>query len=67
MKKDHIPNKLSSSEKEELIRLRAETKYLRTENEAIKKIIALRHEKEAAQLKVKKQLSSKNLKKKDIN
>lgn len=67
MKKDHVPNKLLPSEKEELIRLRAETKYLRTENEAIKKLIALRHEKEAAQLKAKKQLSSKNLKKKDIN
>lgn len=67
MKKEHIPNELLPSEKEELIRLRAETKYLKTENEAIKKLIALRHEKEAAQLKAKKQQLLKNLKKKDIH
>lgn len=67
MKKEHIPNELLPSEKEELIRLRAETKYLKAENEAIKKLIALRHEKEAAQLKAKKQQLLKNLKKKDIH
>lgn len=36
MKKSIIPSKLIPSEKEELIRLRAE--YLKTENEAIKNI-----------------------------
>ncbi len=60
-------DKLTPSEREELIRLRAETEYLKAENEAIKKQIALRHEKWAAQLKVKKQQSSKNSEKKDIN
>ena len=67
MKKSIIPSKLTPSEKEELIRLRAETEYLRTENEAIKKLIALRREKEVAQLKAKKQQSLKNFVKKDIN
>jgi transposase len=66
MKKDNKPKELSPSEREELIRLRAETEYLRTENEAIKKLIALRREKEAAQLKTKKQQSSKNLEIKDM-
>lgn len=60
-------NKLTLSEKEELIRLRAETEYLKAENEAIKKQIALRHEKWAAQLKAKKQQSSKHSEKKDTN
>lgn len=46
---------LTLSEREELIRLRAETEYLKTENEAIRKLIALRHEKEATLLKAKKQ------------
>lgn len=36
MKKSIIPSELTPSEKEELLRLRAETEYLRTENEAIK-------------------------------
>lgn len=67
MKKSVKPNELSISEKEELIRLRVEIEYLRTENEAIKKLIALRREKEAAQLKAKKQQSSKSLEKKDSN
>jgi transposase len=67
MKKDNKPKEFSPSEREELIRLRAETEYLRTENEAIKKLIALRREKEAAQLKAKKQQSSKNSEKKDMN
>ncbi|PMC41424.1 transposase, partial [Lactobacillus iners] len=35
--------------------------------EAIKKLIALRHEKWAAELKAKKQQSSKNSEKKDTN
>ena len=67
MKKTVKPNELTISEREELIRLRAEAEYLRTENEAIKKLIALRREKEVAQLKAKKQQSLKNLEKKDIN
>lgn len=36
MKKSIIPSEFTFSEKEELIRLRAEAEYLRTENEAIK-------------------------------
>ena len=67
MKKTVKPSELSISEREELIRLRAETEYLRTENEVIKKLIALRREKEVAQLKAKKQQSSKNSEKKDTN
>jgi transposase len=67
MKNTDRPYELSISEREELIRLRAETEYLRTENEAIKKLIALRREKEVAQLKAKKQQSSKNSVKKDSN
>lgn len=45
MKKTVKPSELSISEREELIRLRAETEYLRTENKAIKKLIALRRKK----------------------
>lgn len=67
MKNTGRPSELTISEREELIRLRAETEYLRAENEAIKKLIALRREKEVAQLKAKKQQSSKNSVKKDIN
>ena len=67
IKQKSTPANLTQTEREELIRLRAETEYLRTENEAIKKLIALRHEKEAARLKAKKQQSSKNSAKKDIN
>lgn len=66
MKRKSTPNDLSPSEREELIRLRAETEYLKAENETIKKLIALRHEKEAARLKAKQQQSSKNSEKKDI-
>lgn len=68
MKKMNInnPRKLNESEYEELIRLRAEITYIKAENEVIKKEIALREEREAALLKVKKQQSSKNSKKKDI-
>ena len=69
MKKSNIhnPRKLEESEYEELIRLRAENEYIKAENEAIKKRIALRQEKWAAQLKAKKQQSSKNSEKKDTN
>ena len=58
---------LTEEEREELLRLRAENEYIKAENEVIKKRIALRQEKAAAQLKAKKQRSSKNSEKKDIN
>jgi len=67
MKKEIKPTSLTESEREELIRLRAEVEYIKAENEVIKKEIALREEKEAARLKAKKQQSSKNFAKKDIN
>ncbi|EFH93658.1 helix-turn-helix domain-containing protein [Finegoldia magna] len=51
----HKPRKLNESEREELIRLRAENEYIKAENEIIKKEIALREERYAAQLKAKKQ------------
>ena len=74
MKENSSPKPLKESEKEELIRLRAENKFIKmeienikAEKEIIKKLIALRREKWAVQLKAKKQQSSKNLEKKDIN
>ena len=60
MKKDRKPAPLTESEREELIRLRTEVEYIKTENEVIKKEIALREEKLVAQLKGKKQQSLKN-------
>ena len=67
MKKNVTPAPLTESEREELIRLRIENEYIKAENEVIKKRIALRQEKWAAQLKAKKQQSSKNSEKKDTN
>ena len=67
MKKKTSPTPLTESEREELIRLRAEIEYIKAENEVIKKEIALRHEKWAAELKAKKQRSSRNLENKDSN
>ena len=67
MKKSTNPLPLTESEREELIRLRAENEYIKAENEVIKKRIALRQEKWAAQLKAKKQQSSKSSGKKDIS
>ena len=67
MKKEIKPLPLTESEREELIRLRAENEYIKAENEVIKKRIALRQEKEAARLKAKKQQSSKNSVKKGSN
>ena len=58
---------LTESEREELIRLRAENEYIKAENEVIKKEIALREERQAALLKAKKQQSLKNFDKKDIS
>ena len=48
------PKPLNESEREELIRLRAENAYIKAENAVIKKQIALRRQKWAAQLKAKK-------------
>ena len=67
MKRSTDPSPLSESEREELIRLRAEIEYIKAENEVIKKEIALREERRAAQLKAKKQRSSKSSGKKDIS
>ena len=67
MKPNKTPQKLNETEREELIRLRAENEYIKAENEVIKKEIALREEKEAARLKARKQQSSKNSEKKDSN
>ena len=67
MKKENNPATLTESEREELIRLRAENEYIKAENEVIKKRIALRQEKEAARLKAKKQQLSRNSAKKDIS
>ena len=66
MKKKIVPAELTPSEREEMIRLRAENERLRAENAVIKKGIALREERWAAQRKAKKQRSSKNSEKKDI-
>ena len=66
-KKKVEPKELTESEREELIRLRAEVEYLKAETAAIKKSMALRREKEAARLKAKKQQRSKRKKKKDAD
>ncbi len=67
MKKRMEPAALTESEREELIRLKAENEYIKAENEVIKKEIALREEREAARLKAKKQRLSKNSGKKASN
>ena len=67
MKKITNPKPLTESEREELIRLRSENEYIKAENEVIKKRIALRQERWAAQLKAKKQQSSKNSEKEATN
>lgn len=54
------PAELTPSEREEMIRLRAENERLRAEIAVVKKRIALREERFAAQLKAKKLHSSKN-------
>ena len=66
-KKNVEPKELTESEREELIRLRAENEYLRAETAAIKKQMALRREKEAARLKAKKQRRSGNSEQKDTD
>ena len=67
MKKKTEPAELTPSEREEMIRLRAENERLRAENAVIKKEIALREERYAAQLKAKKRCSSGNSAKKDTD
>ena len=67
MKKKVLPAELTPSEREEMIRLRAENERPQAEIAVIKKEIALRHEKWAAELKAKKQRSSKNSENKDFN
>lgn len=54
MKKKIEPVELAPSEREEMVRLRAENERLRAEIAAVKKEIALREERCAAQLKAKK-------------
>jgi transposase len=49
-----------------MVRLKARIEYLEAENAVIKKAIALREERWAAQLKAKKQRSSRNSEKKDM-
>ena len=66
-KTNNTPRKLTETEYEELIRLRAEIEYMKAENAVIKKEIALREEKQAALLKAKKQQSSRRSAKKDTN
>ena len=66
MKKKIESAELTPSEREEMIRLKARIEYPEAENAVIKKEIALREEKWAAQLKAKKQRSSKNSVKKDM-
>ena len=67
MKKKVVPAELTPSEREEMIRLKAENERLQAEIAVIKKEIALREERCAAQLKAKRQRSSKNSAKKDID
>lgn len=69
MKKVNInnPRKIQETEYEELIRLRKENALIKAEIEVIKKEIALREQKEAAQLKARKQRSSRSSATKDTN
>ena len=67
MKKKIEPAELAPSEREEMVRLRAENERLRAEIAVVKKEIALREERCAAQLKAKKLRSSKNSAKKDTD
>ena len=62
---ENTSKKLNESEYEELVRLRAENEYIKTEIEVLKKEIALREEKWDEQLKAKKQKLSGNSEKKD--
>lgn len=66
MQKKTESAELTPSEREEMIQLKARIEYLEAENAVIKKEIALREERWAAQLKAKKQRFSKNSVKKDM-
>ena len=63
MNKKVVPDNLSESEREELVRLRERNAYLEAEIAVIKKLRALRKEQEAALLKARKQRSSRNYEK----
>ena len=67
MKKKIVPAELIPSEREEMIRLRAENERLKAEIAVVKKEISLRKERCVAQLKAKKLRSSKSSTKKDTN
>ena len=67
MNKKLVSDTLSESEREELIRLRERNAYLEAEIAVIKKLKALRKEKEAALLKARKQRSSRICEKEDTN
>ena len=67
MKKQIVPAEMPPSEREEMIRLRAENERLRAEIAVVKIEIVLREERCAAQLKAKKLRSSKNSAKKDTD
>ena len=67
MKKKTVPAELTPSEREEMIRLRAENERLKAEIAVVKKEISLRKERCVAQLKAKKLRSSKSSTKKDTN
>ena len=63
MNKKAVPDNLSESEREELVRLRDRNAYFDAEIAVIKKLRALRKEQEAALLKARKQRSSRNYEK----
>lgn len=68
MSKDNKPKDLTKSEKEELILLRKQNEYLRTENAYLKKLRALIVQKQAeSSVKAKKQQSSEDSEKKDTD
>ena len=68
MNKDDKINKLTKSEKEELIILRKQIEYLKAENAYLKKLRALIVQKQAeSSVKAKKQPLSEDSEKKDID
>ena len=67
MKKQIVPAELTPSEREEMIRLRAENERLRAEIAVVKKRLPWEKRKGGAQLKAKKLRSSKNSAKKDTD
>lgn len=67
MNKKTLPKELTPSEREEMVRMKAENEYLKAEIAAIKKEMSLRYARWDEQLKAKKQRSSKNSTKKDTD